>query len=500
MKKILILLLLVVSSFSSNAQLFDFAHTAYFETTDQEPDMGTLLTPSGNTLLNFNFNVAPVDHPLFNNGVYFPIYDCANHNLWLRVKHIATDPNGWGYGFSIEQSMNSPFLPAGSADRIGGWNGFLYDFQIFSDVSLDGNRMNELGAPYPIQIIVESLETLYNDGGSQFEWLSFEIFNPESDGWQLMATNFTGINPLSNPGFSAELNYSYPVDWGMAPEGFSTDFPNGSNTIYAVDLNLSSAYHSEFRMSAGAVSHFRYGYEFNSGGYQGMSMTFGGAPTIIGSITPQCGTDANGIISVSTTGPSPFVFDWGNGITGTLLDGLTSGTYNVTLTDGSGCISQASFDILEAIPVTATLEVIPSEDGVSLIIIPEGGSGEYTFEWSTGSFEDSIFVNSLGIYEFIVSSNNGCSFSASYEFLGTETVNSPHISLYPNPVGNFSSISGSPNTHYRVLGLDGRFIQNGNLDALGKGMIATSSWSKGLYLLQLIEKSGATYSMRFVVE
>lgn len=500
MKKITFILILIGCSVSMSAQLFDFANTVYFEAVDSVPTSGTTLSSSGNTLASFDFNNASPDHPLFNHGVYFPIFDCASHNLWLRVRHVASDPNGTENGFNISQSMNSPFLPSGSSDRIGGWNGFLYDFQIFSDINLDGTRMNEIAGFYPVQIIVESLETLYNDGGTQFEWLSFEIFNPESDGWQLMTTNFTGINPLSNPGFSSELNYSFPVNWGMAPEGFSTTFPNGSNTIYAIDLNLSSAYHSEFRMSAGAVSHFRYGYEFNQGGYQGMSMSFGGAPTILSNITPQCGAEANGSISVSTTGPNPFVFDWGNGITGSLLENLVAGNYNVTLTDGSGCSSQASFNILEEAAVYASLEVIPQEDGVSLIVNPDGGNGDFTFLWSNGSTEDSIFISATGTYEVTVSCSNGCAASSSYQLLGTSTTKSQVFTLMPNPVRFWANIQGQPNTPFQVLGVDGRLIHKGVLDSNGNDGFSTLSWSKGLYFLQFNAVLGDSKNLKFIVE
>ncbi|MEZ5173488.1 MAG: T9SS type A sorting domain-containing protein [Bacteroidia bacterium] len=499
MRIISIIATLLFAAVQLNAQLFDFAHTNYFICQDSVAVNGSTLIATDINLVDFNFNTAPEDHPLFNNGVYFPINDCAGHNLWLRVKHVAADPNGTENGFNIQQSMNSPFLPAGASDRIGGWNGFLYDFQIFDDVGFNDDRQNVINGSFPIQIVVESLETLYNDGGQMFEWLSFEILNNESEGWQLLSTNFTGINPQSNPGFCSEIHYSTPVDWGMAPAGFSTDFPAGSLNIYAVDLNLSAAFHSEFRMSANLVSHFRYGYEFTSGGYQGMSMTFGGEPTIIGTISNQCGEDANGSISLISTGPQPFIFDWGDGITGPVLDGLFAGVYSVTLTDGTGCMAEASFEIVEATPVYVSLEVSVDTNGIWLIANPDGGNGEYNYDWNTGSVNDSLFINSTGTYSITVSSDNGCSATASYDYVG---FNSPEIkaqSIYPNPASSIVYANVPAGSTIKIYNNAGMIAHSELISKKGISTIDLSGLESGIYFVKISSPEGNTSIHKLII-
>lgn len=499
MKRFYLAMAMLLAGLSSKAQLFDFANTPYFTASDTTPQSGTVLSASSNTLYNFTYNDQPWDHPIYSNGVYFPVNDCAGHNLWLRVKHVASDPNGVDNGFNVPQTLNSPFLPFGSNDRIGGWYGFLYDFQVFSDANLSGTRANEIAGAYPIQIIVESLETLYNDGGTQFEWLSFEILNEESDGWRLMATNFTGINPQSNPGFSADLHYSTPVDFGQAPDGFSVEFPEGSKTVYAVDLNLSASYHSEFRMTANAVSHFRYGYEFTSGGYQGMSMTFGGAPTILSSVTPQCGTEPNGSISLSTTGPQPFVFDWGGGITGNTISNLGVGDYSVTLTDGSGCTASQTFTITEEIPVYVSLDVQTDENGAWLIASPDGGNGDYSFSWNTGESTDSIYVTESGNYQVTVRSMNGCSATAEFQFVGFEQPEQTRVKLFPNPATSLFTLETSKASNFRILSLDGRQLYAGKTDASGQTVFNTQWLSSGVYLVEVKNQFGPTGNVRLVI-
>jgi hypothetical protein len=53
---------------------------------------------------------------------------------------------------------------------------------------------------------------------------------------------------------------------------------------------------------------------------------------------------SNGTIDISLTGGlAPFTFSWSNGATTEDLTGLSSGAYNVTITDASGCSDYASF-------------------------------------------------------------------------------------------------------------------------------------------------------------
>ncbi|HRD53410.1 MAG TPA: hypothetical protein PKY96_12260, partial [Flavobacteriales bacterium] len=109
---------------------------------------------------------------------------------------------------------------------------------------MTGTRTNILGNLFPTNITVASLETLYNNGADLYEWLSFEILDGSSTGWSLNSIIFTGINPGSNPGFSAELNYSTTATVSTPPTGFSTTFPTGSPTVYAIDMNPSGGQHS----------------------------------------------------------------------------------------------------------------------------------------------------------------------------------------------------------------------------------------------------------------
>lgn len=493
-------LLLFATTFGTHAQVFNFYGTEYYLSPDENSAPGTVLTASGTDLSSFNFSNTPSDHPLFATGIYFPVNDCVGNNLWIRLQHIAHDPNGLENGFAISQTLNSPFLPIGSTDRIGGWAGFLYDIQIFADANLTGERQNILAPHFPTQIIVESLETLYNDGGTMWEWLSFEILNEETEGWQLLSTNFTGINPLSTPGFSAELNYSTPVDLGSSPEGFTTKFPFGSPSVYAIDLNLSGSFHSEFRMSASDVSHFRYGYEFTTGGYQGMSMAFGGSPSVFADIVPQCGDEGSGIIIVDATGTPPFTYTWNTGDSGEALFGLEAGEYTVTVTDANGCSGESTFTI-PFFPDAFSVGISAEEtvDGLQLTAEVNGIGEPFTYEWSTGETTASIISPGPGVYTVTITNSQGCEATAEFAYVGLHNLHSESPVIFPNPFDQQISLRGIPaGSVIRLIAPDGKTVREFRSVQEQLTSIPASDLTSGVYLLTVRMPDGQRLQQQLV--
>lgn len=250
------------------SQSLDFQNSIYYTSS------GTTLVSSEATLSNFDFSSAPQSHPLFNDGLYYPVTDALGRNLWVRVRHTAVDPNGNDVGHNVPQTQSSPFRSGG----FGGWGGFLYQFDIYRDGNLTGTRAETIGSSFRTSITVESIETL-----SFSEWVFFQIIEDPTVAWTLNSINFTGVNPASNPGFSG-------TNVPFTDNGFTADFPAASNTVCVIDLPDGG--YAEFSMTAVGVSTFLYGYEYqSSGGYQGMTLSFGAVillPTVTG-FSPQSG-------------------------------------------------------------------------------------------------------------------------------------------------------------------------------------------------------------------
>ncbi|HEY8402384.1 MAG TPA: hypothetical protein VIK89_14045, partial [Cytophagaceae bacterium] len=98
----------------------------------------------------------------------------------------------------------------------------------------------------------------------------------------------------------------------------------------------------------------------------------------------SCNGTSTGAIDISIAGGfAPYSIVWSNGAITEDISNLTAGTYEVTITDNEGCISQTSFEVNEPAPVPA--------DAGSDATICEGGntplnaSGGVSYSWSPAS-------------------------------------------------------------------------------------------------------------------
>jgi hypothetical protein len=409
-----------------------FRTKVYFTAPDSNATPGTVLSSSGATLQGFNFSGASASHPIFTSGLYFPVTDCRQNNLWVRVRHISADPNGINNGQAVNSTSGDPCF-AGN-NTIGGFTGFLYQVEIYRDVNLTGARANILGTPYPTGITVASLETLCCPGGP-YEWLAFEILNPESSGWNLNSINFTGTNTGSNPGFT---NYPVYVDKNnnsYRPPEFVPQFPTGSKNIYAITLTNSG--YSEFKMTASQVSKFRYGYEFFNWGYQGMSMSFGDPPLVQDSIVNEYCHGAGGSIFLKPAGLGPYKYTWSNGDTTAQLLNVSPGTYTVTVTDANGCQAIKTSEIIAAPLFNTTIQQSTADSGILLKAGVIGGEPPFSYLWTGGSTADSLLVYQNGWYSVAVTDERNCVAKDSVEILSFVQIPPKHASkslwLWPNP-------------------------------------------------------------------
>ena len=405
------LLLFIVHSDSLHAQEFDFRNTNYYYRLPNDS-----LISAGSNLGQFNFNSANrLTDSLFHDGIYFPASDCFDHNLWIRLRHVADDPNGNAVGINVPSTASNP---CNSNIMIGGWAGFLYDFEIYRDVALTNDRLYFLGTLYPTSITVASLETL-SGACRDSEWLSFSIMNTGSTGWSLNSSRFTGSNPNSNPAFS-DTSAIYTTGTCYPPDGFNYDFPTGANAISAINGNQSG--YSEFKMSAGNVAHFQYGYEYSGlgGGYQGMSMAFGAPPTFqVTTVDVTCKNGIDGEINVEINGGiGPFTYQWNNGIiSGSSITSLPFGTYNLVVTDQNGCGSlDTAVTINEPLNVSVNIDSLwisnvncfKGNDG--RIQLFAKGNGALTYLWNNGSADSLIVELSAGEYSVTISDETSCLF------------------------------------------------------------------------------------------
>lgn len=131
----------------------------------------------------------------------------------------------------------------------------------------------------------------------------------------------------------------------------------------------------------------------------------------------DCTGGANGTATVVPNGTGPFTYLWSNGQTTAVATGLSAGTYTVTITSGTGCISTGEVTIS---PMSAAITSItncsldsitcaPQNNG-SAVVTPTPGSSPYTYSWSTSPVQTNDTATGLaaGTYSVIVTDTYGC--------------------------------------------------------------------------------------------
>jgi len=109
---------------------------------------------------------------------------------------------------------------------------------------------------------------------------------------------------------------------------------------------------------------------------------------------------------------SPINYSWNNNASTAYLQNVSSGIYNLTVTDARGCSKSKSTTINSgsafSVSVNGTdLSAYNSNDG-SANLNTNGGSSPFDYQWSNGATGTSINDLMPGVYEVLVTDKNGC--------------------------------------------------------------------------------------------
>jgi gliding motility-associated-like protein len=132
-----------------------------------------------------------------------------------------------------------------------------------------------------------------------------------------------------------------------------------------------------------------------------------------------CTDDSNGSIDVDVWGgTSPYYYNWnGNSYNSQDIKDISSGTYDLTVTDAKGCVLQESFHLDNPEPMQMTASVsqnfcygIPEAD---IHLNVTGGTGSYEYTWSNTAyvlgFETATIENLPNSRYFVtVNDENNC--------------------------------------------------------------------------------------------
>lgn len=142
-----------------------------------------------------------------------------------------------------------------------------------------------------------------------------------------------------------------------------------------------------------------------------ISNTF--TPTLI-----TCRDESNGALSAAGAGGTgSFSYAWSTGATSAAISSLAAGVYTVTLTDAASCTASFSTSLPNPTLVTVsnTVNDVLCNGGSngSITAAAQGGTGSFTYSWSTGATSAAVSALSAGTYRVTATDGNGCTASAS---------------------------------------------------------------------------------------
>jgi hypothetical protein len=137
------------------------------------------------------------------------------------------------------------------------------------------------------------------------------------------------------------------------------------------------------------------------------------------------GASTGGLQASATGGASPYTYLWSNSATTASITGLAAGTYTVTVRDASGCTSTASSTLVDpaAIVLTTSTTNATCQPVGSARVTATGGTGTYTYAWSTGATTAQISNVAGGSYTVTVTDGNSCTKSVAVTVPATTSPN-----------------------------------------------------------------------------
>jgi gliding motility-associated-like protein len=132
----------------------------------------------------------------------------------------------------------------------------------------------------------------------------------------------------------------------------------------------------------------------------------------------SCFGGNNGSIDINVYGGTPlYTYLWSNASTSEDLNGLSIGTYSVTVADFNGCSATASYSINQptalSLSLTTTNVTCPGAANGSIDLTVAGGVSPYTYLWNNGTTTQDLTNITGGNYTVIVTDANSCTAAAS---------------------------------------------------------------------------------------
>lgn len=196
-------------------------------------------------------------------------------------------------------------------------------------------------------------------------------------------------------------------------------------------------------------------------------------------------------------GVAPYGYNWSIGDDTPFLQGVSAGTYSVTVTDSTGCMVERMYTITQPDEITQQDVIIENVDchGDStgtIMVEYVGGAGDLTYSWSTGDSTASLDGLVAGTYILTVADTNACM------LMDTFVISHPD-QLAVTVTSSGESQSGAEDGSAEVTAITGGVAPYQVLWSIGDTTASISGLSPGVYTVTVTDSLGCAVEEMVVI-
>lgn len=215
-----------------------------------------------------------------------------------------------------------------------------------------------------------------------------------------------------------------------------------------------------------------------------------------------------GATSSAGGGTPPYHYSWSSGQTTNVINGVSAGTYTVTVTDSYGCTSTSTATVIQPALLTAVHDSVADDGNCTGIaaVTPSGGTPPYTYLWTPdGQSTDTIKHQCARTYCCNITDKNGCTFYTCVSVLSTlgiDNITNPStIIIYPDPnTGNFTIAGISQGQTIELYDYTGKKISSTIANNSSAMQFDITNKANGIYLIRILNKDGSLAAKNKIVK
>lgn len=217
-----------------------------------------------------------------------------------------------------------------------------------------------------------------------------------------------------------------------------------------------------------------------------------------GGANVSCHDACDGTIDLEILGGEPgYTVDWTTlSVTGTTLTNLCPGEYPYVVTDAIGCTYEGSITITAPLELTGTINAtFDCLSGTNtLCVVANGGSGTYSYAWSTSEITDCIEVSDSNEYCVTITDSNGCETTVCI----TPTTPAPIVITPTSTNTTCGQCNGTISLD--ITGGSGGYTIVWTGVGVVQGAATQTDLCAGLYVAQVTDDSNCSETVEIIIE